>query len=258
MGYLVEVRARLKRVGLPKLVPLEDVYQHTGFRSVFAYPPDVADTIMQQGSTQGLQGRTVYSDELFVDFDKDTDDISDLLGALWDDQIHHSVWTTGNRGVHVHIAIEPMLGPMVPQSQQAWVRKNYATADASIYIHSGIVRLPGTTHAKTGLPKQKVQAIKSDNRLEIPMLTPPPALVSTEATRVVGTFHQHLLRTKREGGRRQYVWHLATLAAMEGLDLATACKSIMWWNSRNCYPALPEAVVIERCTSVYRRKTQVK
>lgn len=249
--YYVEVRPELKRYGLPKLVPITDVANYTGFRSVYGYPEELAQLINERGSTRELVGRCVYSDKLFVDFDHG--DGSDLLAWLYDEQIEHSVWDTGNRGLHVHIMIEPMLDPLVPQSQQAWVREHIPGADLSFYIHGGIVRLPGTVHQKTGRTKVKRQEIRSGRPLEIPLVDLPDTPVYMPTSQQLASFYQHVLRTKTEGGRRQFAWHLATLAAAEGIDFTVAFRAIMWWNTRNCKPSLPESVITERCREAYSR-----
>ncbi len=247
--YYVEVRPEIKRVGPPVLVPLANAYEHVGFRSVYAYGHALAQHILATGTTRGMQQQSVYSDELFVDFDHSQGE--DFLLHLYDEGIQHSVWTTGNRGVHVHVAIEPMEGVAVPDSQAAWVKGNVVGADPSFYIHGGQWRLPGTVHAKTGRLKTKHHEL-TGRRLEIPLVTPRvAALDGSGLAPTPGRFYQHILRTKTAGGRRQYAWHLATLAWQEGLKYEVALRSILWWNGRYCQPSLPEIVIAERCREAY-------
>lgn len=251
----VEVRARQVRTGRPFFVLLSNLEggAYHGFRSVYAYTAETKAAIEAKGSTADLAGVPVYSDTLFVDFDNT--DPSPLLFHLYDEEIAHEVWLSGNRSVHVHIHVEPELGPHVPYSQRCWAEEYAPGCDLSFYHAAGQFRLPRTVHEKTGKRKTFDRA-SGRKRLEVPRATRAAPAVADVAPGFVhkGAFVQHLLTRKREGGRRVYAWHLAMQAFDEGVPFDVALQQILWWNSRNCSPPLESSVVVDRCQAVYRKR----
>lgn len=248
--FWVEVRPRQMRIARPWFVTLEQLKagDYVGFRSVYAYPEEVKNLITTNGGTAGLEGQSVFSDMLFVDFDNT--DPSELLYFLYDEGVRHEVWASGNRSTHVHVRCEAMFGPDVPWSQKKWVEAHAPGADLTFYHAAGQFRLPRTVHEKTGQRKTFVQGM-AGRYLSIPTVARPLHTPGKQARS--GIFHSHLLVPKAEGGRRVYVWHLAKQALAEGLTIDVALDGILWWNSRHCTPPLEETVVRSRVSDVYRR-----
>ena len=78
----------------------------------------------------------LYTETLYVDFDYQMEAAKDF--ALKMGKYNYSMWDSGNRSYHFHVAIEPMLGISTPIIQRNWMRKNFPGAASSIYITSGV------------------------------------------------------------------------------------------------------------------------
>ena len=63
-----EYRVNLKRFGRPVLA--ESQPEGVKFQSLYEYPQEVVDFINKNGNTQGLKGKPVISDTLFIDVDE--------------------------------------------------------------------------------------------------------------------------------------------------------------------------------------------
>ncbi len=251
MTWWTEIRAWQTRVGAPYFERLDQL-EHTsclGFRSVYAYDDATKYQIECEKSTAGLTGVEVYSDQLLLDFDN-CDPVDTLLW-LYDEGYTHSVWHSGNRSVHVHVAINPMMGSYVPYSQRVWVQRHVPLADTTFYHYAGQFRLPGTRHEKTG--RRKV--LKHEHygkRLEIPRTDKPEVTYSVRGNQAgKHSFFAHLLRVKGEGERTVYAWHLAKEAQARGMDLGEALHHILWWNHRHAKPPLHEDAVRRKVLEVY-------
>lgn len=249
--YYIEIRAWTARVGPPFFISLDDTTQYLGFRSVYCYPEHVKNIIQETGTSSDLQWAEVYSDTLFLDFDNT--DPSELLLFLYDNGYAHSVWDSGNRSVHVHVPIEPMVGSTVPHSQRVWVKTNVPNADPSFYTHAGQFRLPNTRHLKTGRKKLLRHKLLG-KRLHIPTLDTKPQGNVYAANPAQGSIlYGALMCSKNEGGRRVYVWHLATLAYHDGLSIDQTINLISWWNERRCDPPLTIKKIEEKVFEVYKK-----
>lgn len=250
--HYIEIRPTLKRGGAPKLVPMEDQAKYTGFRSVYAFPLEVAEYIKDANSTRFMQGIDVYSDTLFMDFD-DCDPI-EFRQWLKDSNIAYEEWDSGNRSVHFHIQIEPMEGPDVPSSQRAWVKKHAPQADVSFYHPTGIYRLPRTYHSKNPGHCKTLVELNSGIPLKIPVTTRTIAPVPTaQDTGNQEEFFTALLQKQTSGHRRPHLWLLATLAAESGITYERAVEYLQWHNSNFAAPPHDEAVISQQAESAYRR-----
>jgi hypothetical protein len=249
-----EVRAWQKRQGKPLFVHLDQLEGKRGFRSVYAYPAEVKKLIEERRSTADIHDQSVFSDKLFIDFDNVG--CADTLEHLNDLGVEHSVWTSGNRSFHIHVTVEPMLGPDVPYSQRMWVQQNIPDqADLTFYTHAGQFRLPGTLHEKTGQRKVKIQSFGGEP-LVIPIVKRQLSVTSPRGSSGGGFFMARLLKPAQEPGRRVFAWHLAKSAFEEGVAYEEALTKILWWNERLCSPPLPPNAVQERVLQVYGKRSR--
>lgn len=253
MTYYVEVRKTLKRTSSPHLVPLSDAYKYTGFRSVYAYPEEMAETIKATRRTSEMRDQSVYSDTLFMDFD-DVDPV-EFRAWLKAQEVQYEEWDSGNRSVHFHIPIEPMFGAHVPYSQKLWVKEHAPLADVSFYHPAGQYRLPNTFHRKNpGHCKQLVY--KNNGRLlHIPDRKQEFTnyMLNAEDDSSKNQFFSMLLVSKSEGFRQPYIWQAATVAAEAGVDLQSAIELINWWNASLAHPSHPEDIVNKQIERAYQR-----
>lgn len=251
MSHWVEIRAAVRRTGVPRLVPLAEVDQHTGFRSTFAYDADTAQRIRDQGSTGGLRHCPVYADTLFMDFDgHQPDEFREWLAGSG---LAYEEYDSGNRSVHFHIPLLPVFGPWVPRACKLWVKRRAPTADVSFYHPAGMYRLPGTYH-----PKQpgRCKMLVGHKSGDILALTQPAAETYTPRHADETTperFFTTLMQAVGEGQRRPRAWLLATMAAECGLEFNEAVDHLLWWNSRLVLPPHAEDTIVQQVTSAYRR-----
>lgn len=251
--YLVEIRPGVRRMGKPKLVPLADVGNYTGFRSVFAYPPETAEIIELQGGTQGLRGFEVYADTILMDFD-DHDPV-EFRQLLISEQIAHEIYDSGGRSIHVHIPLdEPVCGSWVPAAMKQWVLRYAPTADISFYSPSGQYRLPGTFHAKhPGKCKTLISSMKGRMiRLEEPEYKPNAPIHEDDEVTEEDLFAE-LTSKKSVGGRSMQLWKIATKAGQLGKTEEQALDLMRFWNSHAATPPHDEEVLINQLNSAYKR-----
>lgn len=246
----VEIRSRVQRSGPPRLVPLEEVGNYRGFRSIVAYPEPVANFIKQQGTTKGLRGVEVYADTLFMDFDNT--DPSEFEAFLLREGYAFDKYDSGNRSDHYHIPLEPIQGPWVPTAMRNWVKRHAPNADISFYHWCGQYRLPGTFHYKKPGQYKRLVAQATGKRL---VLIEPErkTWVLPEKTSAREDFYAMLMKSCPEGQRRPWVWRLATVGAEAGMSYAEVSEELLWWNQEMCVPPHEPDVIIKQIDSAFRR-----
>ena len=252
MSYYVEIRAGVRRTGPPRLVPLDEVSKHLGFRSVFCFDADTASLINELGSTSNLRGRPVYCDVLLLDFDQG--DPVEFREWLRSSGLAFETYDSGGRSIHFHIPVEPVFGPWVPAAAKKWVQQHSKGADISFYHPAGMYRLPGTFHAKhAGRSKHLIEE-GGTNKL---VLTEPPARETRpfEATGSREEFFLLLLESREPGGRQPFMWRLAMTAAQAGMELEETLENVRWWNERQAQPH-PDHIVERQCLSAYNQLTR--
>ena len=82
MTWYVEHRPQVRRVGRIRLVPIDQLDNKYGFRSVYAYDEATKDRIIEANSTRGLHGSELYSDVLLIDFDDCREDAINFQNYL--------------------------------------------------------------------------------------------------------------------------------------------------------------------------------
>lgn len=245
MTYWAEVRAGVRRSGPVRLVPVEEIGRHSGFRSVFCFDDDTAEMIREQGGTRGLRHVSVYSDVLLLDFDGRESDYFDRY--LREQGIAFERYDSGNRSDHYHIPIVPIEGADVPARCKAWVQKHAPTADQSFYHQAGMYRLPGTFHPKQpGQYKRLVAAVSGVLlALSAPAALPPISYVAEQTSDdAKQTFIELMMKPyTRSIGRRPHMFMLAVNGAEAGMEFDEVLDAVLWWNSNmNPEPHAPSAV----------------
>lgn len=249
--YYVEVRSSVRRVGPPRLVPLDQVGQHRGFRSVVAYDETVANLIREQGGTANLRGQPVYADTLFMDFDSHSPD--EFLAWLATSGLEHTIWDSGGRSVHVHIPMRPVFGPWVTDSMKEWTKQHAPTADISFLHPAGQYRLPYTFHAKHAGKSKQLVSSREGALLELVPTDREVFAASDQPSVGKEEFIRMLMQAVGEGHRRPRAWLLATMAAECGLEFEDAVEHLLWWNSKLVDPPHEADTIIKQCESAYRR-----
>jgi hypothetical protein len=251
MTWYIEHRRTVERTGPLKYVPLEACPTLTGFRAVYAVDAALKDHILKAGSVSGLDGVPVYSDTLFLDYDGE-DGVEAARDTLCGLGARFEIYTTGRRGRHFHVQIEPMFGTSVPYSQLQFVRAYFTGAfDHTIYRPHSIIRLPGTYHEKApGQMKQRLELLEG-NPLRIPMQERPPEVAvrrNSEETQNPSDFWTAVLSPKATG-RTFRLFFLGALAARCGIDYEEGLAAARSWATTICYPPLTSEREIQRVFS---------
>lgn len=252
MTYFVEIRPTVRRAGPPKLVPLGDVANYRGFRSVFAFDEAQATAIMARGAMRDLRGEAVYAEELFMDFDGHQPDA--FREWLKGSELAWQEFDSGNRSVHFHIPIVPVAAVWLPEAMKLWTKTHAPTADISFLHPAGQYRLVGTYHPKQPGRRKELVAVGVGTALTL--IAPPPriaafALEDESSTRE--QFFSMLLIQKDEGGRRPWIWQCATTGAEAGLTVDEVMAGLLAWNARFCHPPHEPQTIFTQVESAFRR-----
>jgi len=254
--YFVEIRAAVRRMGPPRLVPLADVDRHFGFRSVFCYDTDTAQSIAEAGNTANLRACEVYADTVFMDFDGH--EPTAFRAWLAGSGLTYTEWDSGNRSVHYHIPIAPIFGYWVPAAVKAWTQKHAPTADISFLHPAGMYRLPGTYHAKN--PGRRKELVAQQDGDTLVLAPPPPTalrpLAFSDGESTTEDFYILLSQVKGEGHRSGHLWRMATVASEAGIAFDVALERMQWWNDRMAATPHDSTKVLRQCESAYRRKAR--
>lgn len=228
---------------------------------MFAFGDALSDRIADQNSTADLKDESVYCDTIFVDFDDRPEEAKAMQGVLKRLGIGFCVYDSGGRSVHLHIKCKPIEGSWVPLAVKNWVRRmSNGKADLSFYHPSGMYRLPGTVHEKTGRIKHIIHQEKgalayimeSDTKL---FKTKVKLEQDEPPVKVAERLKKNLLTVKEEGyNRHQFV---SVILAKDCIKLNVAedeaVEMILSWNSLFCRPPLPEGEVEDRVKESYKK-----
>lgn len=139
------------------------------FASVYAVTVEDAHSIEEAGTAAGYKG-VVWSQRLWVDFDDDGAARA-AQSSLKEQGIDHVVFSTGGRGCHIGITRLAKPSHTLPLQDKEWVKANLPGADLSLYWHLHLIRLPGTLHDRTGLPKRLLYSHEG-RHITLPPYTP--------------------------------------------------------------------------------------
>lgn len=157
------------------MLPVEEVMQRTGFRSVYAFSEEDALLIKSRESSKGLNQFEVYSDRLVLDIDTgDIKDVENIEKFCNDRDLTYSVFFSGSKGYHVEIPTKPKASIHLPITHKILADRISAVVDKSIFRHGSLYRLPGTIHKKTGNPKVLLNSVEGLCVLDFDIKTPEP------------------------------------------------------------------------------------
>lgn len=224
----------------------ETMVEGSVFRSVYWFDSEAVKHVQKTQSTAGLNAFSVSSRCLYVDVDNianlpKVESIINGLGAPY------SKWSTGNRGAHFHIEIEPMQGDLVPPSQAAFVESLglKSLVDMSIYRHHSIFRIPGAVHKKTGKKKKMVYEILEGDPLTIPIKQPTQVVyhnMESGSASKWKRFKLNIIQQRGPGQRHQHLYILFVSGLEAGLSSEDVLSWMLWWNSIQDQPHTESAV----------------
>jgi len=218
------------------------------FRSVYGYPTEAQAHIEASGNIVGVKQFAVHSSTLFIDVDEEEhlDKIERIIAATG---VGYSVWSTGNRGLHFHIDMEPVVSIDLPYSQAEYIRGLGLSklVDMTIYRHHSIIRVPGAVHAKTGKTKELLRSVDG------PMLTinlvqePEPEFEHHEAgdPEAVRRFRRNLIQKRGVGQRHTHLFILFESGIKSGQDIDSMLDWLYWWNSHQGQPHSADMIYLK-------------
>jgi hypothetical protein len=197
----------------------------------------------------------VYSDLLLVDFDDQPEAAHAMAEALR--EYDWVKFDSGGRSIHLHVRIEPMLGPWVPALQKAYMEQNFPKADLSIYRTSGIYRMAGTYHEKyPGRRKEIIETNITGKSLILNVAIPEPTVAlppkdDEDLQDLLGNLLGMQIG-KGTTGRNYHAFKIAKVANRLGLDSGSTERLVDIWNSTLCNPPLDENSIRAAIKSAYR------
>jgi hypothetical protein len=232
MTILYEVRPEVMRKSDVHMVPANQIHKYTGFQSVYGYPEEVVRQVRRPA----------------MEFKE----MLDMQGYSYE------MYDSGNRSQHFHVPIEPMFGPLVPLMQRFWMQEHVPLADMSIYKTSGVFRIKGTQHQKTGKYKVLLHVNKGPKTLKIEVEIPdeePETTRHNSTDKDLGSVLFAMVNRKVSKGtlgRANYVYRMARLANDAGVGMQEAMDMIERWNWTLCSPPLELHVLHSNIKGGYR------
>jgi len=254
-----EHRSTKIRQGPPKLTAHANLELLRGFRSVYGWPADAAQHVMSTRSSAGLKYFAVYSNELLLDFDDQPEAAAQCEQWLLDNNHTYTMWNSGGRSIHFHIRCCDMEGTTVPQSQKAFVARQFPKADLSFYHAAGMYRLPGTAHEKNPGRYKVMLSHHYGVPLDIPLLSSMPVFRSaavdsdTDKQECERLLTVMMFKVISEGeGRNQHAYKLAKIAQDCGYDYDRALEIVAAWSDTCAHPGLGVDELETTVRSAYR------
>ena len=257
-----EYRAAKDRTGPPQLKEKEGFSGLAGFISMFGFNDEASEYIESTRSTRGMDKFPLYADVLYIDFDDNPEAENTTINKLKEMGLAFKVYHTGNRGHHIHISIKPIERVGLPHYMKAVVRNMFKGADDGIYKPTGIIRIPGTYHASTGLPMLLVYSQDGDI-MDLDQYRPKTYIPAKSVEKVDKDFLDFMLtrdlnRPSSEGGgpyngRNNHAFAIAATSVRLELEKETALSLLSDWNTRQCFPPLRESELKATVNSAYRR-----
>ena len=213
-----------------EFIHIEDVVNHTGYRSVFAWSREDADSAKNAKTVKVLKDRPAFADTIFVDFDDNETGALGFKSFLDSEDILYEMYFSGGRSIHFHVGMEPVYDVRLPNSVRETMKsfKSFGY-DPSVYNYCSLFRLSGTVHEKTGKPK-----VITDRggfyRLSIDLIEPPRINIVTtdnDALSVaIALYTNYLSATVAEGGRYTIQWKVSKAFQEAGLSFDTTLELV--------------------------------
>lgn len=240
----------VKRTGVPVLVDSDQLVGRQGFRSVFGYPETTTLTIQKQANTRDITHLPVYCDTLFVDFDDQIELANKFEHYLREEQYEFSKYDSGNRSVHFHVPVVPIVGNWVPRAVYEYASKHANGCDLSIYRHTGLFRLVGTWHEKHPGHFKRLLATSSGRSLVIEQ---PRGQTLTYARQDLGVPLSLIINKRVDtGGRRCYAYTIGNVCNKRGLSQEDALRLALQWNDTCAVPPLEPEIIWQKIEEAYR------
>jgi hypothetical protein len=240
--------------------PASEFADLQGFRSVYGFAEEDATEIIRLKSSKDFKRFSQFSDCLFLDLDDGDVSVNAVRGWLKKEGLEFSLYKSGSKGFHFHIPCVPKFSPDVAWSQRKLVEGLGLPVDVSLYRPNSLIRLPGTIHRKTGLPKELVDS-SSGHTLDYDLVEEPESRLQDFSLGDVSDFETTLLslatylaNPPSSGNRHMTLWSHAERLRRQGLAYETVLDLLQGVNSSWGQNAKPRPEV-ERAVNQAFQKT---
>ena len=212
-------------------IPVDDLGNHTGYRSVFAWSSEHATEAKTAGTVKVLKDRPAFADTIFVDFDNNEKGALAFKRELDDEDVLYEMYTSGGRSLHFHLSMMPIYDVLVPNSVRKYMEnfKSYGY-DPSVYNYCSLFRLPGTVHEKTGKPKELLDR-GGFFYLDLNLVAPDKIAITPadhDALAVAMAIYSNYIGAGvAEGGRYTVQWKVSKALQEAGLSFDTALELVL-------------------------------
>jgi hypothetical protein len=238
----VEYRNDLIRTGKPIMVSVNQLQKLRGFRSVYSFDSDGVQAIREAGNTRVAKDQTLYTNRLFMDFDDCADAAAEFEQLMLDGDYRYTKWDSGNRSIHFHVCIVPLMGKGIHLFQKYWVAQNAPRADISFYNPAGIYRLPLTPHAKNpGRIKELLHYHPGKNNLHISTEAVQSQYDKAQSEDVSHFYTANNVRrlceqTAEEGNRHPHMYRIVSTSKNTGFSEFDTLENVLFWNRNYASP----------------------
>lgn len=216
-------------------IPVSEVSNYTGFRTISQFSEDDVLLASEAGTISALDDTSIYIDTLFVDFDNTPANADTFRDWLIENDYCFELYHSGSRSQHFHVSICPLESKAAAKSLKQFMITTFGEGfcDQSLYSYTSLFRLPDTIHEKTGnrktlLEKQGFYRIKIDlvdkqifDEVDLDISTLEYAMI--RYTSLLGN-------APSNGNRSQVLWSMAKSFAESSISYITAEELMMALN----------------------------
>lgn len=212
-------------------VPVVDLHDYTGYRSVFAWSSEHTAEAKTAGTVKVLKDKPAFTDTIFVDFDNNEKGALAFKKDLDDEDLLYEMYTSGGRSIHFHILTVPVYDIRVPNSVKKFMQNFLSHGyDQSVYNYCSLFRLSGTIHEKTGKPKELIDR-GGFYSLELNLVEPDKIAIipaDHDALAVAMALYSNYIGSGvAEGGRYTVQWKVAKAFQEAGLSFDTVLELVL-------------------------------
>ena len=164
--------------------------------------------------------------------------------------IAYEKFDSGNRSIHYHVPVVPIVGDWVPRAVYDYECKHIDGCDLSIYRHTGLFRLEGTWHEKNPGHRKQLLAKASGRSV---VIEKPESYQIVRTGDDQGTHMQFIINKRIDtGGRRCYAYNIGSTCFKRGLPKQQALELALKWNNACAKPPLDPEIVWQKVEEAYR------
>ena len=234
-------KVRKHKLIMSQGIPNPEVFNFVG---MYGYNGGTLAKVQLANSTAGLRGMPVAADLLYIDVDSLREEVLEQVRIALKDYQYFEYFS-GSKGSHFQLPHQMIDSANLVNSHKEFVQSLGLghLVDMSIYRESGIIRVEGSVHEKTGIKKHLLH-INNGKKLKLPIVVMPPWEIPEMETSVEEElkYRQNLLRDVGVGGRHRHFYILFQNGRRAGRTSSEIMNDIQWYNRRLKDPKSEEDV----------------